>query len=87
MLLHLGWPLVAQSANIPVSPRIRNEQLDAVRTAWPTLSAKERVVLAGVLGGRSYRQLAADLFCTVKGIDCALRRARRKLAGEDAFAA
>ena len=71
----------------PASAVLVREQLDAVRAAWLTLSAKERAVLAGVLGGRSYRQLAAELACTVKAIDGALRRARRKLAAEEALAA
>ena len=71
----------------PASTILVREQLDAVRAAWPTLSAKERAVLAGVLGGRSYRQLAVELACTVKSIDHALRRARRKLAAEQALAA
>ena len=71
----------------PASAVLVREQLDAVRAAWPTLSAKERAVLAGVLNGRSYRQLAAELSCTPKAIDHALRRARRKLAAEEALAA
>jgi len=63
------------------------EQLAAVRAVWPSLTEKERDVLAGVLNGRTYRQLAAELDCTLKSVDGALRRARRKLAAEEVLVA
>jgi RNA polymerase sporulation-specific sigma factor len=70
---------VAQADGDPARAVLVREQLTAVRAAWPRLTEKERDVLAGALDGKSYRQLAADLDCTVKAIDGALRRARRKL--------
>ena len=71
----------------PVAAVLVGEQLAAVRTAWAGLSDMERVVLTGLLNGMSYRQLALELACTVKAVDGALRRARRKLAAEDALVA
>ena len=64
----------------PASAVLVREQLDAVRAAWSTLSDKERAAIAGVLNGKSQRQIASEMACTVKAVGCALRRARAKLA-------
>ena len=45
----------------PLSAVLVREQLAAVRAASRTLTDKERAVLGGVLGGKSYRQLASEL--------------------------
>jgi RNA polymerase sporulation-specific sigma factor len=82
----LATRIAAQGDDDPARAVLVREQLDAVRAAWPTLSEKERDVLAGVLDGRTYRQLAAELDCTLKAIDGALRRARRKLAVAEVLA-
>ena len=64
----------------PVSAVLVREQLDAVRTAWSTLSDNERAAMAGVLNGKSQRQIATEMACTVKAVGYSLRRARAKLA-------
>jgi RNA polymerase sporulation-specific sigma factor len=84
-LTRAGWQPPAHSD--PVRDVLVRERLDAVRATWPTLSDKQRSVLAGVLNGRSYRQLATELDCTVKAIDGALRRARRNLTAGQPVAA
>ncbi len=80
-------PAPAGAHGDPVSVLLVREQLRALRAAWPTLTAKERAVLSGVLNGKSHRQLAIELTCTTKAIGRALRRARRKLATQEVLAA
>ena len=83
----LGSPTPAGAHGDPVSVLLVHEQLTALRAAWPTLTAKERAVLSGVLNGKSHRQLAIELACTAKTVGRALRRARRKLATQEVLAA
>jgi RNA polymerase sigma factor (sigma-70 family) len=83
----LASPTPAGAHGDPVSVLLVHEQLTALRAAWPTLTAKERAVLSGVLNGKSHRQLAIELACTAKTVGRALRRARRKLASQDVLAA
>ena len=71
----------------PLSVLLVREQLASVCAAWPALTANERTVLSGVLNGKSHRQLAAELPCTAKTVGRALRRARRKLATQEALVA
>ena len=66
---------------------LAREQLDRVRAALPTLTAKERAALTAVLNGKSHQQLADEQGTTSKAVALALRRARRKLAAEEALAA
>ncbi|HAZ62246.1 MAG TPA: RNA polymerase sporulation sigma factor SigH [Armatimonadetes bacterium] len=47
---------------------------------YTSLSPFERAVLLAYKDGRSYRQMADELQCTVKSIDNALSRVKRKLA-------
>ncbi len=71
----------------PVATLLTREQLGEIRAALPTLTAKERIALAGVLNDRSHRQLAAEHDTTHKAIASAVQRARTKLAAGDALAA
>ena len=66
---------------------LAREELDRVLAALPTLTARERAALTGVLNGKSHQQLAAEHGSTRKAVALALRRARRKLAAEEALAA
>jgi RNA polymerase sigma factor (sigma-70 family) len=66
----------------PLSALLVREQLAAIRAGWGSLTGRERAVVAGVLGGKSYRQLAGELDCTVKAVEGAQRRGRRKLTAE-----
>jgi RNA polymerase sigma factor (sigma-70 family) len=71
----------------PVAMLLAREELDRVLTALPTLTAKERAALTGVLNGKSHQQLAAEQGSTRKAVSLALQRARRKLAAEEPLAA
>jgi len=71
----------------PVAVLLAREQLDRVLAALPALTAKERAALTGVLNGKSHQQLAAEQGSTRKAVALALRRARRKLAADEALAA
>jgi RNA polymerase sporulation-specific sigma factor len=71
----------------PVAVLLAREQLDGVLAALPALTAKERAALTGVLNGKSHQQLAAEQGSTSKAVALALRRARRKLAADEALAA
>ncbi len=71
----------------PVATLLTREQLAEIRAALPTLTAKERIALAGVLNDRTHRQLAAELDTTRKAIASAVARARTKLAAGQALAA
>ena len=71
----------------PVAMLLAREELDRVLTALPTLTARERAALTGVLNGKSHQQLAAEQGSTRKAVSLALRRARRKLAAQEALAA
>ena len=66
----------------PLIAVLEREQLAALCVGWTSLTEKERAVQAGVLGGKSYSQLAGELGCTVKAVDRALARARRKLTAQ-----
>ncbi len=71
----------------PVATLLVREQLAGVLAALSTLSAKERSLVAGALNGKSHQQLADELGSTRRAVETALRRARRKLAAEEALAA
>ena len=71
----------------PVAMLLAREQLDGVLAGLPALTARERAALTGVLNGKSHEQLAAEQGSTRKAVSLALRRARRKLAAQDALAA
>jgi RNA polymerase sigma factor (sigma-70 family) len=71
----------------PVTTLLIREQLEALLDALPTLSAKERCLVAGALNDKSHQQLADELGSTRRAVETALRRARRKLAAREAFAA
>ena len=71
----------------PVAMLLAREELDRVLTALPTLTARERAALTGVLNGKSHQQLAVEQGSTRKAVSLALRRARRKLAAEAPLAA
>ena len=71
----------------PVAMLLAREQLDGVLAGLPALTARERAALTGVLNGKSHEQLAAEQGSTRKAVSLALRRARRKLAAQEALAA
>jgi RNA polymerase sigma factor (sigma-70 family) len=71
----------------PVAILLTREQLGEIRAALPTLTARERIALAGVLNDRTHRQLAVEHDTTRKAIASAVGRARTKLATGDALAA
>ena len=71
----------------PVAMLLARDQLDRVLAAMPTLTPKERAALTGDLSGKSHQQLADELATTKKAVALALRRARRKLAVQEALAA
>jgi RNA polymerase sigma factor (sigma-70 family) len=71
----------------PVAILLTREQLAEIRAALPTLTARERIALAGVLNDRTHRQLAADHDTSRKAIASAVARARTKLAVGEALAA
>jgi DNA-directed RNA polymerase specialized sigma24 family protein len=64
----------------PATAVLVREQLAAVCTALPTLSDNERIATAEALNGKSERQIANEMGCTVKAVEHYLRRARAKLA-------
>jgi RNA polymerase sigma factor (sigma-70 family) len=75
-----GWrPARSQQLADPESLAETRELFAAVLAALPTLTHKERTVLAGMLNGRSRQELADELGATKKAISLALRRARDKL--------
>ena len=71
----------------PVAMLLAREELDRVLSALPALTARERAALTGVLNGKSHQQLAVEQGSTRKAVSLALRRARRKLAAQEALAA
>lgn len=71
----------------PVAMLLARDELDRVLAALPALTARERTALTGVLNGKSHQQLAVEQESTPKAIQLALRRARRKLATQEALAA
>ena len=84
----LGEQLAATTGDAdPVTALLTREQLDSVLAALPTLTTKERAVLAGVLNDKSQQQLADEQRTTRKAVSTALRRARHKLAVPDTLAA
>ena len=83
------YDLIASTSRLdqPVAVLLAREELDRVLAALPALTARERAALTGVLNGKSHQQLAAEQGSTRKAVSLALRRARRKLAAEEALAA
>jgi RNA polymerase sporulation-specific sigma factor len=83
------YDVIASSSRLdqPAAMLLAREELDRVLTALPTLTARERAALTGVLNGKSHQQLAAEQGSTRKAVSLALRRARRKLAAEEPLAA
>ena len=71
----------------PVSVLLAREHLECVLAALPSLTAKERTALVGVLNDKSHQQLADEQGLTRKVVSIALRRARNKLAVPDTLAA
>jgi len=71
----------------PVATVLAREQLGGVLAALPALTSKERTALTGVLNGKSQQQLADEQGSTRKAVKAALRRARDKLAIQEALAA
>jgi RNA polymerase sigma factor (sigma-70 family) len=71
----------------PVATVLARERLDGMLAALPALTVKEHAALAGVLNGKSQQQLADEQGLTRKAVKAALRRAREKLAVEEALAA
>jgi RNA polymerase sigma factor (sigma-70 family) len=65
----------------PVATLLVREELDALLDALATLGAKERCLVAGAANDKSHQQLAGELGLTSRGVETALRRARRKLRG------
>ena len=64
----------------PVATLLERERLDAIRARMASLTAAERIVVAGVLNDKTHRQLAAEHGWTRKAVTLAVRRARHKLA-------
>ncbi|MFN3477010.1 MAG: RNA polymerase sporulation sigma factor SigH [Candidatus Methylomirabilales bacterium] len=75
------WELIpAEEAEDPANIIIYNELLQIVEEQLVnSLSAFERQVLEAYREGKPYREMAAELKCTVKSIDNALSRVKRKL--------
>jgi DNA-directed RNA polymerase specialized sigma24 family protein len=87
-----GIPLGEQLASPsrdgdPVSVLLAREHLECVLAALPTLTAKERNALIGVLNDKSHQQVADEQGSTRKAVSTALRRARKKLAVPETLAA
>jgi RNA polymerase sigma factor (sigma-70 family) len=84
----LGEQLASPSGDAdPVSVLLAREHLECVLAALPSLTAKERTVLAGVLNDKSHQQVADEHGSTRKAVSTALRRARKKLARPGTLAA
>ncbi len=64
----------------PEARLLVNEQLRSVVRALPSLTARERRALAGMLDGRSYADVAPAIGGSTKAASHAVDRARRKLA-------
>lgn len=75
------WELIpAEEAEDPANIIIYNELLQIVEEQLVnSLSAFEKQVLEAYREGKPYREMAAELKCTVKSIDNALSRVKRKL--------
>jgi RNA polymerase sigma factor (sigma-70 family) len=71
----------------PVATLLAREQLAGMLAKLPALTPKERAALIGVLNGKSQQQLADEQGSTRKAVKAALRRARDKLAVQEALAA
>ena len=84
----LGEQLASTSTDAdPLRIVIAREQLDAVIAARQTMTTCERQALAGMLNGKSQRQLAAELGWSRKTVMRAQRSAREKLAAQQPLAA
>ena len=68
------------SLSDPESRLLIREQLSSVLRAMPSLTTRERTVLAGTIDGLSYERLAPTVGATPKGAANVAYRARRKLA-------
>ena len=71
----------------PVATVLARERLDRLFAALPALTVKEHAAVAGVLNGKSQRQLADEQGSTRKAVKAALCRARDKLAAPEELAA
>ena len=71
----------------PIAMQLTHERLDGIRARLSSLTAKERTVLAGVMNGKSHRQLAAQHGTSRKAITLTMRRVRDKLDAHEALAA
>mgnify|MGYP001169656454 CR=1 FL=1 len=71
----------------PMTPRVAKSMLSLVRSlaphtdsrSAPTLSPREQQVLRGLVDGRSYKQVAADLEVSIDTVRGHIRRLYRKL--------
>ena len=73
--------LIADDPNDDPELRVlAREKLSRLVRAVPTLTASERLALAGMMSGESYQCLARARGCTPKAASQAAYRARRKLA-------
>jgi RNA polymerase sigma factor (sigma-70 family) len=70
-----------------VATLLAREQLGGMLAALPALTPKGRAALTGVPNGKSQQQLADEQGSTRKAVKAALRRARDKLAVQEALAA
>ena len=71
----------------PVATLLGRERLDAICARLSSLTAKERIVLVGVLNDTSHRALAAEHGWSRKAVTLAMRRVRHKLAEQETLAA
>ena len=71
----------------PLTTLLAREEISGMLAALPTLTPKERAALTGMLNGKSQQQLADEQGSTRKAVKAALRRARDKLAVQEALAA
>ena len=71
------------SAADPFAALVLRERLGRVLAELPALSATERTALTGVLGGKSYRQLAEQHGWSTTTVRLAACRARRKLRARE----
>lgn len=71
----------------PVVRLLAREELGGMLAGLPALTVKERAALTGMLNGKSQQQLADEQGSTRKAVKATLRRARDKLAAQEALAA
>lgn len=78
----LDKPTAEDPDGDPESRLLAREQFCCLVRALPTLTASERLAVAGMVSGESYQRLARARGCTPKAASQAAYRARRKLAAE-----